>query len=140
VTDDDRGAPEGYARLTIICDDSRHARGKVAVIETVHRVGGRWIARADRGRIGASDPIVLAAVEEYRRPDDPAAGPAWGSLRWRRIGSDRGANRRRYRCKLCGVTVEATEPVLARALDRLAAEGNPRPRLCHLKLLASSRT
>ncbi len=129
----------GYIEVTIICDDPRHARGKVATIEAVRRVNGVWIARTDRGRIGASDPVNLSAVEAYRRPDDPT-GASWGSMRWGRIGSPAGASRRRYHCKLCKTTLEATEPQLAALLDVAVAEGLSRPSLRQLNVIASRRT
>lgn len=134
-----QGDDGGYREVTIICDSDKHARGKVATIEKVCRVNGVWVARADLGRLGAPDPVNLSAVEEFRRPDNPA-GPAWGSTRWRRIGSATGASRRKYQCKLCNETLEATEPQLAALLDAVVAEGRSRISIGLLNVIASRRT
>lgn len=134
-----QGDDEGYREVTIVCDSDKHARGKVATIEKVRRVNGIWIARADLGRVGAREPVNLSAVEEFRRPDDPA-GPVWGSMRWHRIGSTTGTNRRKYQCKLCKTTLECTESVLLALLDEMVTKGELRPSLCRLNLLASKRT
>ncbi|MDA0251850.1 MAG: hypothetical protein O3A42_13075 [Actinobacteria bacterium] len=114
-----------YYELTIVCDDPRHARGKVATIEAVTRLKGHWLARN----------VERSAVEEFRRPDE-----SWGSARWRRIGSDYGQNRRRYACKLCGTTLVLTESAMAAVLDVVAAQGVSRTTLAQLTVLASTAT
>jgi hypothetical protein len=118
-----------YCKVIVVCEDPRHARGKVAKIDTFNRFDGMWITRSD----GAP-----STLEEYRRPDDPA-GPVWGSARWRRAGSTTGHSRRRYKCKLCGTVLECTEGTLHWLLNTVAAQGISQPTLHQLNLLVSRR-
>lgn len=126
-----------YCRLDIVCNDDRH-RGRVVKIEAAHRVGGMWMARKAVHRPGAgAEPVVHPGVQTFRHHLEPGVGK---SALWERIGSASAQGRRRYDCKLCGTTVEATEPVLAEVLNSVAALGMSLAPLSLLALLVSKRT
>ena len=116
-------------KVTIVCADPRHKRGKVAIIDTLMKSGDVWVSRADARR----------TVEEHRRPEVPDR-PIWGSRRYRRAGSQTGAGRRRYVCKLCPTSLECTEPMLLWLLNLVAAAGESRLTLSQLNALVSKRT
>lgn len=132
-------AVSAYQKLDIVCNDDRH-RDRVVKIEVAHRVGagGLWFARKAVHRPGLGpEPVALPAVQAHRHHSESGVGK---SALWERIGSPSSQGRRRYRCKLCGTTVEATEPVLAELLDSVAALGMSQAPLSLLALLVSKRT
>lgn len=114
--------------VTIVCDDPRHARGKVARIDTLQLAGASWVSRSD----------TKSAVEEFARPRPE--GKTWGSARYRPAASQAGGDRRRYRCKLCDRTLECTEPTLDWLLNAVAEQGVSEPTLRLLNELVSRRT
>lgn len=114
--------------ITITCDDSRHARGKVAIIDTLVRSGDVWVSRT----------TPKATVDVFRRRDDPS-GPIWGSARYRRAASKAGRSRQRYKCKLCGAELVCTESTLLWLLEEVVKRGHTRPTLSYLNELVSKR-
>lgn len=116
------------AAITVVCDNPRHARGKVAKVTTY-----------------------------YRNQDERRELPRWtrqGGIHaraWRRRG-DRltevgikpevvdifGPDLRREKCKLCGQAIRAyVDDVMFPVLDQLAARGESRISIRQLNLLAS---
>lgn len=114
--------------VKIVCDDPRHARGKVARIATLQRAGDTWVRRSGD----------QSAVEEFTRPRPE--GKTWGSARYRPAASETGGDRSRYRCKLCGTELACTEPVLDWLMNVVAEQGVLEPTLRLLNELVSRRT
>ena len=113
------------ATVDIICDDSGHARGKVAGFEKFVRVDGRWrpwpraVATIKHlPSVGAPVP-TSGALRDYRRPDGSATHS--------------------YACKLCGLSFTGTDATLTRILDLLAEQGVTQINLKALSMIASRK-
>ena len=112
-------------QIVVVCDDPRHARGKVATIERFEREQGRWAARRAESRGPA-----------YQEPDKGSGGkpPAvaqtkngdpgsWGDYDGLYEEAAELAPQLRYRCNLCGLDLDVRRSVLSAVLDPLAAAG-----------------
>lgn len=99
--------------IRIYCDDAAHARGKVAKIETLTRLGEAWVTNE---QLGSGRPRQFG----------------WGAGRapW-------GGTRHEYVCKLCGLSLRCAPPLLNWMLDAVAAQGVSSVSLRTLVLLAS---
>lgn len=113
------------AVVDIICDDTGHARGKVARIEKFVRVDGCWRpwprgAATIRHLPGVGAPVPTpATLHDYRRPD--------------------GMTRHNYKCTLCGLSFVGTDATITRILELLAANGVTQVNLKALSMLVSRK-
>jgi hypothetical protein len=114
-------------RIDIVCDDPRHARGKVAKIESFEYYPdtGSWVGISYRR-------------QAFRHPGEPPSP-------WRpNVVGTRPPLRHRYECKLCagrpwGAPLECTEETLLWLLDTVAAQGVTRVSIHTLKVIASRK-
>ena len=119
------------AKVTVVCDNPKHARGKISTIAVYHRFENGWErvrsmrpAPSRRSR-GAEDSRNRRVAESAIRGDMNAIGAAMSSDARSVPG-----------CNLCGARLTLNKLQLQLALERVAAEGKSRTPLRHLQVLS----
>jgi hypothetical protein len=108
--------------ILVVCDNPRHARGKIAKIAFYHRHGDKWT------RQGGNRPRAWA-----RRGDRVSAAGFKPD-----IIDVLGPDLMPQKCKLCGERVRSyVDDVLFPILNQLAAHGESQISMRKLNLLAS---
>lgn len=107
----DQGESSGDSvHIRVVCDESSHARGKVAHIETFEGPG--WYPTRAMGTLSRTS-------EEGRFRKYAASVPEEDYLQ----GSGQYGRNLQYRCKLCGLDLQCSADKLTPILDALAANG-----------------